>query len=64
MADMEQMDEETLMMLFDPRSPMKGRSPLPYAKEIHKLRCNEIIPTQLQFEENDTIQVDMPNIHE
>ena len=48
------MDRETLLMLIDPRSPLKGRSPLPN-KVIESLEAEEnddVVPRRLTFDDN------------
>ena len=38
------LDNETLLMLLDPRSPLKGRSPPPFAKMANLKNKNMLAP--------------------
>ena len=50
----EHLDRETLMMLLDPRSPLKGRSPPPYASKfvnVDKSGIISMMPRRFVFHE-------------
>lgn len=53
------MDRETLLMLLDPRSPLKGRSPLPNkVTDTDKTEENDdIVPQRLTFDDSEKIQM-------
>lgn len=52
------MDRETLMMLMDPRSPLKGRSPIPLRTADTQVEKetdgnNTIIPKRITFDDTN-----------
>ena len=52
MSSTNQIDQDTAQMIFDPRSPMRDRSPLPYSKKIDASMIEKIDPVSLMFSEN------------
>ena len=49
------LDRETILMLLDPRSPLKGRSPPPYAAKLAKAPKPHLLaamgPKRFNFEQ-------------
>ena len=54
----EKVDHDTLLMLIDPRSPLKGRSPPPYFARVanipNKNLLGHVLPHRIAFDQSPT----------